>query len=237
MSISDGIGLLEELGDRAVVVVADEAEGRGVLDRIEAERGAGAAGDVLVHQRGQVEVGERVAVEREEAILEQVLGELDRARGAAGLGLLDVAQSRPAGDLVAERGPELVGQEAARHHDLLHPVPRHPVDHVAQERPVDQWDDRLREGEGDRAQAGAVPPDEDQRLHDDSRSGGSIGSGFLPARPVSGPVAAPSDPLVGEPGGSQGLGVEEVPAVDEQRRRHPAGDARSSRAPRTAATR
>ena len=125
---------------------------------------------MLVHQRGQVEVGEHVAVEREEAVLEQVGGELDRSGRAARLGLLDVAQPRPPGDLVAERRAELIRQEAAGEDDLVDAVPGEPVDHVSEKRPVDQRDDRLREGQRDRPQTRPVPADEDQRLHARSRS-------------------------------------------------------------------
>ena len=88
-------GLLEELEHGAVGVALDQAVGGGVLDRVEADRRPRPALCVGAQQRGQVEVGEDVAVQGEEAVVEalaeRVGGEADRPGGAARLGLDHVA--------------------------------------------------------------------------------------------------------------------------------------------------
>ena len=102
------LGLLEEAEHLAVLGAAHEPERRRVVDRVEAERDHGTGLLVLLLERGQVEVGERVAVEDHEAVAEQALvgGEADRPGGAERLVLLDVGDRRAAGDLVAERRPQ-----------------------------------------------------------------------------------------------------------------------------------
>ena len=76
-------------------------------------------------QRAQVEIGEHVAVERQEAILEVIAeligGEADGARGPQRrrLGHVADADARPL--LLAQRLAQDVGQEAAGEHDLRRP--------------------------------------------------------------------------------------------------------------------
>ena len=109
-----------------------------------------------------------VAVEDHEAVAEQALvgREPDRARGAERLVLLDVADRRPARDRVAERRAQVLGPEAAGHDHLVDPVAAEPVDHVADERAVDERQRRLRLGQRQRPQARALAADEDhERLH------------------------------------------------------------------------
>ena len=117
-----------------------------------------------VEQGGQVEVGEDVAVQGEEAIVElgaeRVGGEADRARGAQRARLGDVADPGATAVLVAaERLAQHVGQEAAGEHHLPHAVPGQPLDHVGEERPVDQGQRRLGHGLGERPQPRPLPAD------------------------------------------------------------------------------
>ncbi len=110
---------------------------------------SGAVVFVELEQRGQVEIGEDVAVEGEEAVVEIVAqlvgGEADRAGGAAAIGLDGVAdRDVRALFLSGERLAQDVGEEAAGEHDLGHPMPRQPLDHVGEKRPVDQRQRRLR---------------------------------------------------------------------------------------------
>ena len=100
-------------------------------------------------QRAQVEVGEDVAVKGEKAVLELVAelvgGEADRAGGAERLGLDCIADPQPCALFLAgQRLAQHVGQEAAGEDDLAHPVRGEPLDHVGEERPVDQGQGRLR---------------------------------------------------------------------------------------------
>ena len=77
-------------------------------------RRRGVRGLVLAELRGEVDVGEHVPVEDEEAVGEQLLGELDRAGRAQRRGLLDVAE------------PHAVGAAVA--HDVAHAAARKPQD-------------------------------------------------------------------------------------------------------------
>ena len=160
-----GRGLLEELLDGVVVAQADEAVARRVRDRDERERADGAGRLVLGDLRAEVEVGEDVAVEHEEALVEEVLGVLQRARGAARLGLLDEAQPdaelRPVAEHVAHAG----GEEAARHDHVVDAVAAQPLEHVDDERPVDERHDRLGDGRRQGPQSRPLPAHEDHRLH------------------------------------------------------------------------
>ena len=80
---------------------------------------------------GEVEVGEHVAVEHQEALVEQRLGELERAAGAERPRLLDVAQPDAERAAVAEHVAHAAGQVPARHHDVVDAVAAQPVDHEA----------------------------------------------------------------------------------------------------------
>ena len=149
-------GLLEKGEHLAVLAASHEAIGGGVVDRMQAESGTGAAPRVSVEQGGQVEVGEDVAVQREEAIVElgaeRVGGVADRARRAQRARLGDVADPGATVVLVPQRLAQHVGQEAAGEHHLPHPVPGQPLDHVGEERPVDQRQGGLGHGLGERPQ-------------------------------------------------------------------------------------
>ena len=137
---------------------------------MQADRRPGAALLVGAHQRREVEVGEDVAVEGEEAVLEAVAervgGEADRPGGAERLGLGDVGDLHPGPLLlVAQRLAQDVGQEAAGEHDLGHPVGGEPLDRVGEEGAVDQRHRRLRHVAGQRPQARSLAADQDNRLH------------------------------------------------------------------------
>ncbi len=121
MSISVRVRLLEELGHGSGLrVLADEAVRGRVVDRVERERGDRIALGVDAHVLGEVEVGEDVSVQDQEAVGEEPLvgGKADRPRGSERLGLLDVADARAAGDLVAQGGAEVLGAKAACHDDI-----------------------------------------------------------------------------------------------------------------------
>ena len=102
-----------------------------------------------VLQRGQVEVGEDIAVQGEEAVLEPVAerlgGEADRPGGAAPVGLGHIGELDPAVLALAQRLAQLVGEEAAGEDRLGHPVGSQPLDHVGEEGPIDQRQRRLRD--------------------------------------------------------------------------------------------
>ena len=209
-------GLLEELEHRSLRVAVDEPVGGGVLDRVQAEGRPRPALAVGAQQRGQVEVGENVAVEGEEALVQAVAklvgGEADRAGGAAPLGLDHVGDRDPGSLLLAgQRLAQHVGQEAAGEDDLGYAVARQPLDHVGEEGPVDQRQRRLRHGLGQRSQPRPLPTYQDDRLHLFRRT----------RRHRALNRAAHS--LVLEACASEQSRVEEVATVDQQRSRHPLG--------------
>ena len=110
-----GAGLLDELLDRLVVVQAHEAVGGRVGDRDERERADRPGRLVLGDLRGEVDVGQDVAVEHQEALVEELLGVLERAGRAARLGLLDEAQAQPELRAVAQHVAHAV---ARKPHDM-----------------------------------------------------------------------------------------------------------------------
>ena len=79
VSISPGSGFSRKPSTSPSSAAAHEPVGARVVDRVEAERDHGAGLLVLLLERGQVEVGEQVAVEDHEAVAEQALvgGEAD----------------------------------------------------------------------------------------------------------------------------------------------------------------
>ena len=114
----------------------------------------------------QVEVGQRVAVEDEHALLEHAFvgGQAQRAGGAERLVLDHVAEAHPA-VLVAEDALDVVRPVAAREQDVVDAVAPQPVEHEGEERLPRERDDRLREREGERTEARALTAGEHERLH------------------------------------------------------------------------
>ena len=116
--------------------------------------------------------------------MQQLLGELQRAAGAERARLLDEPQLDPEPAAVTEDRAHAVGHVAARHHDLVDAVAAQPVEHEADEGPVHERDDRLRMGGGERAQARALAPREDQGLHYAETAGSRGWVGLIPGRPT-----------------------------------------------------
>ena len=118
----------------------------------------------------QVDVGEDVAVEHQEAVVEQRLGVLERAAGAERRRLLDVAQLDAEGAAVAEHVAHAGGHVPAGDDDVVDAVRAQPVEHEGDEGPVDERDDRLGDRRGQRAQPRAFAARQDQRLHQTAAS-------------------------------------------------------------------
>ena len=165
VSIWSGAGFSTKPVTSPSACVRHEPVGGRVLDRRQRERRLRAALLVQRELGGDVEVGEHVAVEHQEPLVEQRLGELQRAAGAERLRLLDIAQADPVRAPVAEHVAHARREEPARHHDVVDAVAAQPVEHERDERAVDERDDRLRHGGGQRAQPRPLPAGEDQRLH------------------------------------------------------------------------
>ena len=106
-----------------------QAIGARVGDRGERERRLGAGALVLGDLAGQVDVGQHIAVEHQEALVEQRLGELQRARGAARVGLLDEAQFDSQARAVSEHVAHAGREKATGHDHVVDPVPLQPLEH------------------------------------------------------------------------------------------------------------
>jgi len=147
---ASGEGFSRKLVDRAVLAQAHQAVARRVRDGDERQRAGRAGLLVLGDLRAEVEVGEDVAVEHEEALVEELLGELQRARRAARVGLLDEAQADAEVRAVAEDVADLRRLEAAGHDHVVDPVAAEPFEHVDHHRAVDERDDGLGHRRGQR---------------------------------------------------------------------------------------
>ena len=128
-----------------------------------------ASASVLVVERdhrAEVERREDVAVAHDEALVDPVGRVLDRTRGAERLVLDLVVQAHAAEAAVGKCALERVGAVAERQHDLVDAVRREPLQLAFEERLVRDRQQRLRCREGERAQPGALAPDEHDRLHE-----------------------------------------------------------------------
>ena len=122
-------GLLDERDHAAVVLGRHDTERARVVDLGQRDRRLRAALVVEPHHRGEIEVGEHVAVADDEALVDPVGREADRAGGAERLVLDRVAQRDVAEHVVADTSSscaevrvERVGQVAHRQHDLVDAV-------------------------------------------------------------------------------------------------------------------
>ncbi len=158
-------GLLEEALDAPVLPGDHDAELERVLDVDQPDRGDGLAGGVEVDDRPEVDVGEHVARDDEEPLVEMAHGVADRPGGAEGRLLGGVDDLHAELGAVAEVGADRVGHEGHRHHDLVDAVALEQVDDVLHHRPVDQRQHGLRRVRRERAQPGALAPCHDHGLH------------------------------------------------------------------------
>ena len=101
-------GFSRELGHLAAGGGADQPVGGCVPDRHQAQRRPRPAGLVRSQERREVEVGEDIPVQRQEALLEQIGGEADRPGGA------QRARARPDSAAAARREAPRPGSRAAR---------------------------------------------------------------------------------------------------------------------------
>ncbi len=160
-----GARLFDELHHAAVVGDLDQAVAARVVDPREQDRRQSLALSVEGAHRREVDVGEDVAVEGEQAAaVELALHVLDGAGGAQRLLFDYVAHGEAVAAAVADRVLESMGQIAGRKHGPLYAVAREVLEDVADERPADQGHDRLGHARGDRPQPGALTADQDDRL-------------------------------------------------------------------------
>jgi hypothetical protein len=117
---------------------------------------------VPVEHRPQVQVGQDVAVQDERrAVAEQRRGVPDGPGRPEGHRVHDVLDADAEPAAVAEVVPQRARAVAAAEHDPPHVVAGEVVDLVLDEGPVHQRDHRLGAGVRERAQARALPADQD----------------------------------------------------------------------------
>ena len=138
--------------------------------------------------RGQVDVGEDVARDDDEPLVELVPGVQHRPGRAERGGLGGVDHADPELRAVAEIAADGVGHEGDRDHDVLEAVLAQQADDVLHHGPVGHGQHRLRLVRGEGAEAGALAAGHDQRFH------GSISLRTYPA-------GGPGTPEVAAPGG------------------------------------
>ena len=174
------VGFSRKRSMRAVLVGDDDAELERVLDRDEADGGQRLVLVVEGDDPAEVDVGEHVAGDHEEALVELVHGVADRAGRAERLLLGGVDHPHAELGAVAEVGADVVGQEGDGDDDLVEAVLLQQLDDVLHHRPVGQRQHRLGGVRGERPQAGALAAGHDHGLHVVEPTRGTPG----PARPA-----------------------------------------------------
>ena len=157
--------LLEEPLDAALLVGDDDPELERVLDRFQADRDRRLLLAVELDEARQVDVAERVAGDDEERVVEAAGGEANRAGGAERRLLHRVADVDAERLAVSEVAPDRLRQERDGDDDVLEAVELEELDDVLHARLADDRDHRLRLIRGERAQACALSPRHDDRLH------------------------------------------------------------------------
>ena len=157
--------LLEEALDAAVGTGDHDRELEWVLDPLERDRRQRAGVLVSLDDRAQVDVGEHVARDHQERVVE-LLGRVEDGPGGAERRLLG-GVSHPHAEVgpVAEVVPDLVGEERDGDDDVVEAVRREEPHHVLHHRPVRQRHHRLGLVARERPQPRALSPGQDHRFH------------------------------------------------------------------------
>nr|WP_254126975.1 hypothetical protein [Aquihabitans sp. G128] len=145
-----------------------------VVDRHQADGGERLLLVVEGQDLAEVDVGEHVAGDHEEALGELGHGVAHGAGGAERLVLGGVDDLHAELGAVAEVGADLVGEERHRDHDLVDPVLLEQVDDVLHHRPVGQREHGLRAVRGERTQPRPLASCHDHGLHGRQATPGQV---------------------------------------------------------------
>ncbi len=157
--------LLEEALDAAVGTGDHDRELERVLDPLERDRRQRAGVLVCLDDRAEVDVGEHVARDHQERVVELV-GRVEDGTGGAERGLLGgVAHPHAEVGPVAEVVADLVGEERDGDDDVVEAVVREEPHDVLHHRPVRQGHHRLGLVARERPQPRALSPGQDHRFH------------------------------------------------------------------------
>ena len=158
-------GLLQEALDAAVLTGDDDAELERVLDRAEGDGGQRRVLLVEGDDLGQVDVGQHVTRDHDEALGQLLHGVAHRPGRAERRLLGGVRHADPELAAVAEVAADRVGQERDGDDDFGDAVPPQERHDVFHHRPADEGQHRLGQVRGLRAQAGALAAGHDDGLH------------------------------------------------------------------------
>ena len=176
--------LLQEPLDRPVLVGDDDAELERVLDRLEGQGGQAPVGVVEVDDGAEVDVGQDVAGDDEEPLVELVLGVAHRTGRAERGRLGGVDHAHAELGPVAEVGADGVGHEGHGDHDVLEAVGPQQVDDVLHHRDVGHGEHRLGLVGGERPQPRPLAAGHDHCLHRFTPSFVDLRSSRVPVPPV-----------------------------------------------------
>ena len=159
------LGLLQERGDPAVGVGRDAAERAGVADPHEVDGDVGVGGAVTVDDVADIGATEDVAVEHHDRARGQFVEDVaDTAAGAQRLVFGDVAHAQAQLRTVAVVLAEDLGLERGAEHDVADTGRPDTGQQMGQERQPGGGQHRFRRRQGEWAQAGSLPADEDDGL-------------------------------------------------------------------------
>ncbi len=168
----DGVGehlaprrLLQEALDGAVGLRDHDAELERVLHVLQRDRRGGVGVAVRFDERGEVDVGEHVARDHEERVVELRRRVAHRSGGAERRVFRGVAHGDAEIGAVAEVVADLVGEERDRDDDVVEAVQLEQVDDVLHHRLVDEGHHRLRLIAGERTQTRALATGQDHCFH------------------------------------------------------------------------
>ncbi len=166
--------LLQEALDAPVLTGDDDAELERVLHRAQGQRGQGVVLLVELQHGGEVDVGQHVARNHQEALRELVAGVAHRTGRAERRLLGGVDHAHAELGAVAEVAADGIGQEGDGDHDVGDAVAPQQRDDVLHHRPADQRQHRLGQVRRLRSQACPFTARHDHRLH-------AAASGFMRA--------------------------------------------------------
>ncbi len=173
-------GLLEEPLDRAVFPGDDDAELDRVLHPLQRDRRERVGGAVRLHDRAEVDVGQCVAGDDEERLVELVHRVAHRTGGAERRLLGGVPHAHAELGAVAEVVADVVREERDRHDDVVEAVLGEQPDDVLHHRRVRDRHHRLRLVARQRAEPCALAAGQDDSLHEPT-SVGTLCRSVLPA--------------------------------------------------------
>ena len=161
-----GLRFFEKTADVSIAVGFHQTVGAGILDGRQDDGGAGAPLTMKSNDGRQIELGQYIAVEHQDGLVQILLGVLHSTGRSQRHRLDDVADRHAQLPAVADQVFDPAGLIVQAEDDLvnLRNLPEE-VDLIAEKRTVEDRHDRLRRIERERAKARTLPAGEEDRLH------------------------------------------------------------------------